>query len=119
MSKMYAGGFPMEFPPEMHMGTGVLYSSNLTNHETGLAKWSEADIIKALRTLTRPDGRPIMGPMQIYAGAWSQITDEDLTAVARFIKQIPGIDNKVPESTYKPPEGPPGGPGPNDKPVEQ
>ena len=113
LSKMYAGGFPMEFPPEMHMGTGTLYSANLTNHETGIAKYTEADVVKALRTLTKPDGNPIQGPMQIYVGAWSQITDEDIAAVAKFIKQIPGIENKVPASTYKPPEGPPpGGGGP-------
>jgi mono/diheme cytochrome c family protein len=109
MSKAYSGGFAMEFPPEMGMGTGTLYSPNLTNHETGLAKWTEADIVTALRTLTRPDGRPIFGPMQFYAGMWKQVSDEDMAAIAKYIKSIPGVDHKVPDSTYKPPPGPPPG----------
>jgi mono/diheme cytochrome c family protein len=124
MSKPFAGGFAMEFPPEMGMGTGVLYTPNITSdEETGIGKWTEADVVKALRTLTRPDGRPIMGPMQMYAGAWNQITDEDMAAIAKYVKSIPAIKNKVPASTYKPPEGPPPGappgPPPGDKPPPQ
>jgi mono/diheme cytochrome c family protein len=39
-------------------GLGIFYPPNLTpDPETGLGKWSEADIIKAVRTGVRPDGR--------------------------------------------------------------
>lgn len=108
MTKMFAGGFEMELPM---LGTGKLYGSNLTSDpETGLGKWSVADIEKAVKTLTRPDGTLIQGPMQFYLAGWSKLEDKDLTAIATFVKAIPPIKNKVPKSTFKPNAGPPGGP---------
>lgn len=39
-------------------GMGVFYPPNLTPHpEAGIGRWSEAEIITALRTGRRPDGR--------------------------------------------------------------
>jgi cytochrome c553 len=111
MSKAFAGGTPMEVPPMF--GTGVLYASNITSDpETGIGKWTEADIIKAVTAATRPDGRPIQGPMQFYAPMWSQLTDEDAGDLARFVKSIPPIVNKVPASTFTPAGPPPGVGGP-------
>lgn len=105
MAKMFAGGLEMEVPP---MGTGKLYASNLTSDpETGLGKWTIPDIAKAVKTMTRPDGSMIQGPMQFYLAGWSKIEDKDLTAIATFIKAIPPIKNKVPKSTFKPHAGPP------------
>ena len=51
-------------------GLGVFYPPNLTpDQETGLGAWSEADIVKALRTGERPDGRELapMMPWRSYA----------------------------------------------------
>ncbi len=108
MSKAFAGGFPMELPPEF--GTGVLYSSNITSDPaTGIGKWTEAQIIDAVRKATRPDGKPILGPMMFYVPSWSQMTDDDAMALATFIKALPPVKNKVPASTFKM-AGPPGGP---------
>ena len=71
-------------------GLGIFYPPNLTSDMTGgLGSWSEADIIRALRTGERPDGRvlaPIM-PWQSYGG----LTDEDARAVAAFLKSLPPI----------------------------
>jgi hypothetical protein len=106
MSKAWSGGMKMEVPPEF--GTGELYTSNITSHpDTGIGKWTEQQIIDAVRKATRPDGRPIFGPMMFYVPAWSQMTDEDAMALAKFIKSLPPIDNKVPASTFKPAGGPP------------
>ena len=106
MAKAYAGGMSMELPM---LGTGTLYTPNLTSDkDTGLGKWSEADIAKSIKTMTRPDGTIIQGPMQFYLAGWSQLDDKDLDAVAAFIHQLPAIKNKVPKSTFKPkPMGPP------------
>ncbi len=74
---------------------GVTYAANLTpDPETGLGRWSEADIVRALRTGTRPDGSPILPPMP-----WpnfARLTDEDADAIAAYLKSIPAIRHKVP-----------------------
>jgi hypothetical protein len=108
-SKLYAGGFEMEMPP---LGTGKLIGPNITSDpETGIGKWSAADVEKSIKYLTRPDGTVIQGPMQFYLAGWSKMKDEDLQAVAAFVKQIPPIKNKVPKGNFKP-HGAPGAPPP-------
>lgn len=106
----FSGGATMEFPM---LGVGKLMVPNLTSDkDTGLGKWSEADIAKALKTMTRPDGTTIQGPMQFYQAGWSAMEDKDLNAIAAFIHQIPAEKNKVAKSTFKPnPMGPPPGAG--------
>ena len=59
--------------------------------------------------MVRPDGRPIFGPMLFLQGGWSQLEDNDIKAVAAFIKTLPPVKNKVPASTFKPNGPPPGG----------
>ena len=76
-------------------GVGVFYPPNLTpDRETGLGSWSEADIVRAVRTGERPDGRvlaPVM-PWRSYAA----LTDEDARALARYLKGLPPVRNAVP-----------------------
>jgi mono/diheme cytochrome c family protein len=76
-------------------GLGVFYGPNLTpDKETGLGNWSVADIVKAIRTGVRPDGRalvPIM-PWQAYA----KLTQSDAEAIAAYLKSLPAVRNQVP-----------------------
>jgi cytochrome c553 len=60
-------------------------ATNIT--PTGLASWSEADFIRALRTGARPDGRVLntFMPWPYYA----QLTDDELRAVWRFLQAVP------------------------------
>jgi len=114
MAKEYAGGMEFEIPM---MGTGTLYGRNITSDmDTGIGKWTEPDIAKAIKTMTRPDGTIIQGPMQFYLAGWSKMEDKDLTAIAAFVKQIKPIKNKIPASTFKPAMqmGPPPGAGSGD-----
>lgn len=79
-------------------GAGYFYPPNLTpDHETGLGSWSEADIIRAIRTGVRPDGRMLapMMPWQSYAS----LTDEDARALARYLKSLPPVRHQVPGLT--------------------
>jgi hypothetical protein len=113
-SKAFAGGFEFKMPEEMGpMVEGQLFSSNITSDpETGIGKWTEDDIVKSITKMVRPDGRPILGPMMFYAAGWSQMSPEDAVAVAKFIKTIPPVKNKV-TSTFTMKMGPPGGGAPH------
>lgn len=86
-------------------GVGVFYPPNLTSdRETGLGAWSEADIMRAVRTGVRPDGRvlaPVM-PWQNYAA----LTDEDARALARYLRGLAPVRNATPHITG-PSEAPP------------
>jgi mono/diheme cytochrome c family protein len=75
-------------------GGAVVYPPNLTPHATGLAGWSEADILNVLRSGVRPDGRqlaPIM-PWQAY----SKLADEDAVAIAAYLKSLTPVDHRSP-----------------------
>jgi mono/diheme cytochrome c family protein len=77
-------------------GLGIFYPPNLTpDADTGLGGWSEADIIKSLRTGVRPDGRelaPVM-PWRSY----SKMTDSDAQALASYLKSLKPVRNAVPQ----------------------
>jgi len=76
-------------------GLGVFHGPNLTpDKETGLGNWTTQDIVKAIRTGQRPDGRelaPIM-PWRDFA----VLTDEDAMAIAAYLQSLPPVKNKVP-----------------------
>lgn len=61
--------------------------ANLTPHETGLADWSEADFIRALREGKRPDGSAISEfmPWKAYA----QMSDTELRAIYAYLRTLP------------------------------
>lgn len=91
--------------PKMHLagsevgfqipGLGIFYPPNLTpDPETGLGKWSEADVIKALRTGIRPDGRelaPAM-PWRSYAKA----NDADMKALVSYLRSLKPVRHQAP-----------------------
>jgi mono/diheme cytochrome c family protein len=76
---------------------GVSFTANLTpDVKTGLGKWTYEnfrDTIRTGRHLGR--GRRILPPMPIPA--YSNLTDEDLSAVFAFLQTIPAVSNRVPE----------------------
>jgi cytochrome c553 len=105
--KMFSGGLPFEIPM---LGTGKLWSRNITSDPaTGIGTWTEDQIFTTIKTMVKPDGTMIYGPMQFMQGPWSQLSDDDLHAVAAYIKSLPPVKNKVPDSTFKPNAGPPPG----------
>src|SRR6266404_1953789 len=62
-------------------GLGIFYPPNLTSdRETGLGAWSEADIVKAVRTGERPDGRMLVPAMPYQS--YGKLTDSDAFALA-------------------------------------
>ena len=75
---------------------GVSFTANLTPHETGLGKWTQRNFIDAIRTGRHMGrGRPILPPMPIPM--YKNFVDADLEAIFAYLRQIPPVENRVPE----------------------
>lgn len=118
--------------PGMNLAGGTVFdeqpfravASNITpDPETGIGRWTDAQIARAIREGIRPDGRIIGPPMpiELYRG----ISDADLAAMVAYLRTVPAVRNAVPASEYRiplPPNyGPPVAnvPGPADDPVSR
>lgn len=76
-------------------GLGIRWGANLTpDPETGLGKWTDAEIITALRTGVTPDGRRLI-PAMPY-GDFSALTDQDVRAIVAYLRALPPVRNVVP-----------------------
>jgi mono/diheme cytochrome c family protein len=76
----------------------IFYPPNLTpDRATGIGAWSAADIIKAVRTGERPDGR-ILAPVMPWH-SYAKLTDADAEALAAYLKSLKPIRNKAPAIT--------------------
>ncbi|HEY0832292.1 MAG TPA: cytochrome c [Azospirillum sp.] len=91
--------------PQRHLGgsqvgfqipdLGTFYPPNLTpDKETGLGTWSEADIVKAVRTGVRPDGR-VLAPVMPYHN-YGRLTDADARALAAYLKSLKPVQHAAP-----------------------
>ncbi|HQY06882.1 MAG TPA: cytochrome c [Lacunisphaera sp.] len=70
---------PPDWPP----------ASNLTPHASGrLAKWSEADFVKTLRTLRRPDGSELNPAMP---RVFSNLNDVEVRALWAYLQTLPAL----------------------------
>jgi mono/diheme cytochrome c family protein len=104
---------------------GTIRAANLTpDPATGLGEWTEAEIVRAIRTGEDREGR-VLAPVMPYE--WFHgMSDRDALAVARYLKSLPPVHHEVrndPNLVYRaarflflgpedPPEGraPPRGP---------
>jgi mono/diheme cytochrome c family protein len=88
----YLGGSEVGFEIP---GLGVFHGPNLTpDTETGLGTWSTEQIVTALQTGKRPDGR-ILAPIMPWR-AFASLTAADAQAIAVYLKSITPVKNKVP-----------------------
>jgi mono/diheme cytochrome c family protein len=95
VNKLGAGGFLITLAPGVTMRT-----ANITpDAETGIGKWSDDDIKKAITTGVRPDGRHLSPPMPYPF--FKNMTEEDLDAVVAFIRTIPPIKNAVERTDFQ------------------
>lgn len=101
-----AGGTPFVEP------VFTAYGANITpDPETGIGRWSDEQLIRAIRDGVRPDGTLIGPPMPVefYKG----ISDSDVKAIIAYLRSVPPVRNLVPRSEYAMPMpasyGPPTG----------
>lgn len=81
--------------PLQNANPGVVYAPNLTpDRDTGLGRWSEQEIMDAIRT-----GAGRHGPRRILVMPWqgyAKISDEDAWAITAYLRSIEPIENQVP-----------------------
>jgi mono/diheme cytochrome c family protein len=102
-----AKGGPLDMSKYMAGGTQVFRSaayevrgSNLTpDPETGLGKWSEADIKRALTEGRRPNGTQLAPNMRY--NLYRIMTARDLDSVVAYLRSLRPIRNAVPPPVYK------------------
>ena len=76
------------------------YARNITpDIETGIGKWTEAQLVRAIREGIRPDGSLIGPPMPIefYRG----MSDADARALAAYLRAQPPVKHVVSKSEYR------------------
>jgi hypothetical protein len=88
----YLGGSNVGFEiPDL----GVFVGRNLTpDKETGLGTWTKEQIVTAMQTGVRPDGR-ILAPIMPWS-AYAKMTKPDAMAIATYLKSLPPVRNAVP-----------------------
>lgn len=84
-------------------------ASNITpDPETGIGKWTDAQLAKAIREGIRPDGSVIGPPMPIEF--YRHLSDDDLAAIITYLRAQPPVTNAVAKSKYNVPLPPNYGP---------
>ena len=79
--KHFSGGLSWDEPPFK------VTAPNITqDKDTGIGKWSDADIKKLLRTGVRPDGVAIAPIMP--TGFYGIITDRDMNAIVAYLRTL-------------------------------
>jgi len=98
LTDMYlAGGFKMTWRDQ-----GTYISMNLTSDkQTGIGSWTNDDFKRAVRNGIAPDGRPIPGHLMPWP-AYSNWSDEDLYAVAVYLRHTAPIVHPIPKPAAAP-----------------
>jgi len=77
---------------------GTIPAANLTSGKGGVgASYSETDWIRAIRYGVEPDGHAT-----IFMNDYTTLSDKDLGDLIAYLKQLPLVDAKYPESQYGP-----------------
>ncbi len=85
------GGLELDIPP------GTFRAPNLTpDMETGIGKYSDGQIARALRHMVKHDGR-ILFPFMPF----QELSDEDVVAVISFLRSQKPVNHLVKPSEYK------------------
>ncbi|MGH6625407.1 MAG: molybdopterin cofactor-binding domain-containing protein [Burkholderiaceae bacterium] len=92
-----AGGAPNAGGRAMETPFGTVYATNLTpDVETGIGAWSFSAFQRAMREGISRDGHRLY-PAFPYT-AYTQVTDDDLTALYAYLMAQPAVRSEVPQS---------------------
>jgi mono/diheme cytochrome c family protein len=71
---------------------------NITPHEEGIADWSESDLVYAFQSGFKPDFDTLGGRMRAVQEELSRLPEEDLQAIAAYLKAVPPLPDAVERS---------------------
>ncbi len=87
-----SGGRRIDAPP-----LGVIYSRNITpDVETGIGRYTDAQIARMLRYSVRPDGHASIQLLMPFGN----MSDEDLVAVISYLRSRPAVRHQVPDAEW-------------------
>jgi len=87
-----AGGLRMAMGP-----LGAVYAKNLTpDAETGIGRYSDAQVARMMRWAVKPDGRSTVEPMMPFGN----MSDDDLSAVLSYLRAQKPVKNPVPPNEW-------------------
>jgi mono/diheme cytochrome c family protein len=92
--KALSGGLRFDEPP-----FDVIASNITPDPETGIGRWSDADIKKAIQHGVRPNGVRLAEIMP--SGFYQILTPRDLDGIVAYLRSIPAVSNKVRDPVYK------------------
>jgi len=93
-SKALSGGLTFDEPPFK------VTASNITpDPDTGLGKWTDAQIKTLLRKGVRPDGTKVAPIMP--TGFYEILTDKDVDAIVAYLRTVKPLKNETPAPVYK------------------
>ena len=76
---------------------GFVYSKNLTpDSETGIGRYSDAQIARMMRWAVLPDGHATLEPLMPFGN----MSDDDLVAVISYLRAQPPVRNAVPANEW-------------------
>ena len=97
VSRLYSGG-----PQTWDEPTFMVKGSNITpDPETGIGRWSEAEIRRAIQEGRRPDGSQL-APIMPYA-SYRVFLPDDLNSVVEYLRSVPAVRDEVQRPEYKAP----------------
>lgn len=86
-----SGGWELDIPP------GTYRAPNLTpDMETGIGKFSDGQLARALRHSVKHDGSILFRFMP-----FQEMSDDEVTALVSFLKSQPAVKNKIKNTEYK------------------
>jgi mono/diheme cytochrome c family protein len=84
-----SGGYEFDLP------IGKVFTRNITpDTETGIGRYTDEEIARALRYGVAPDGTAYFDFMPFH-----NTSDEDLSAIISYLRSQPPVKNKIPEKT--------------------
>ena len=104
--KHLAGGFQLDD------AFGTWITPNITpDPETGIGRWTDDEVIRAIREGRGRDGKTLGPPMPYEL--YRRLSDNDVKAMVAYLRTVPAVRQGVPRSQYKiplpasygPPEG--------------
>jgi mono/diheme cytochrome c family protein len=102
--KGLSGGMVFDEPPFRAVAANITPDA-----ATGIGKWSDAQLAKAIREGIRPDGSLIGPPMPMEF--YRHLSDADLAAIVAYLRAQPAVVQAQPKSVYRitlpPAYGPP------------